>query len=85
MFEDRFETLERYADSGDHVTAVTAGVGAFGPCRQSPMAWMNGADNYFVPSRTPPSSKASTPQTRHPVSVAPTDEPRSWRMIVGWP
>jgi hypothetical protein len=34
MFEDRFETRERYADSGDHVTAVTAGVGAFGPCRQ---------------------------------------------------
>jgi hypothetical protein len=34
MFEDRFETRERYADSGDHVTAVTAGVGGFGPCRQ---------------------------------------------------
>jgi hypothetical protein len=34
MFEDRFETRERYADSGDHVTAVTAGVGAFGSRRQ---------------------------------------------------
>jgi hypothetical protein len=85
MFGDRFETRGRYADSGDHLTAVTGGVGAFGQVGNSPMPWMNGADENFVSSRTPPSSTASTPGTRHPASVATTGEPRSWPMIGGWP